>query len=213
MRGEIRSFAFDDKLWAIDGRTSDQGLGRLCHGLWTTYDDVCDHVISVPRETWENLRRCLAVLETDLEFVEVKHVSRPKDRAWAALGLAALAAAAVLSFWIKQWLVLASVWAVLSIVWVVVQVSRTCHQSCENLPAEFDFAPFRSESQWRTYEPLVARFDLPAYDPAKCHVPVRSRWAGALMNIPWYALLSLLVPLCLIRALFAKKTVMLIVRD
>lgn len=79
MAGEIRSYEFDD---AVDTfyetkATDDDSVRRIAHFLWSTYDDLIDHPVSVTQEGWASYRRILAFLATDLEIVKP-----PRKNAW-----------------------------------------------------------------------------------------------------------------------------------
>ncbi len=72
MRGETRSYGFDDRITPYFNRkgTADEGLRQIANALWRIYDDFIDHPISVTAEGWEALRRTLAYLQTDLELAK-----------------------------------------------------------------------------------------------------------------------------------------------
>ena len=63
MRGDIRTFAFDDANSECM-KSEDTGLNRISNWLYQIHDDTVDHPISVSRSTWESLRRIVAFLTT-----------------------------------------------------------------------------------------------------------------------------------------------------
>lgn len=79
MVGEIRSFEFDDRITPFyRAKVIDDGsVCQIAHFLWSTYDSLIDHPISVTQEGWATFRRILAFLGTDLE------IEKPQKRnAW-----------------------------------------------------------------------------------------------------------------------------------
>lgn len=65
MRGEIRTFDFDDiNTRCIDA--NDASLVALARTLWLFHDDLLNHRVSVSPEGWDVLRRIVAFLATDL---------------------------------------------------------------------------------------------------------------------------------------------------
>jgi hypothetical protein len=74
MTGEMRSFEFDDQTSPFQSAkaTSDESIRRISRELWTIYDDLIDHPISVTPEGWAALRRILAFLQTDLEIEKTR---------------------------------------------------------------------------------------------------------------------------------------------
>ncbi|MGQ0635348.1 MAG: hypothetical protein ACT4QC_12110 [Planctomycetaceae bacterium] len=81
MRGEIRTFAFDDRNSVYFGqrRTEDRSVLEISHALWTIHDDFIDHPISVASEGWMVLQRVVAFLATDLE---ASAVTKPLAPSW-----------------------------------------------------------------------------------------------------------------------------------
>ncbi|MBS0263836.1 MAG: hypothetical protein JSS02_18000 [Planctomycetes bacterium] len=78
MRGDISTFAFDDRNSAYfeGGQTQDQSVLEISRVLWTMHDDFVDHPISVSREGWLFLKRVVTFLDTDLELRETPRWTR-----------------------------------------------------------------------------------------------------------------------------------------
>src|SRR5262249_34981932 len=70
MRGDIRTFEFDDRNSAYfeQGRTEDRSVHDVARVLWTMHDDFIDHPVSVSAEGWRILARVATFLATDLEL-------------------------------------------------------------------------------------------------------------------------------------------------
>jgi hypothetical protein len=70
LRGEIRTFEFDDRNSAYFEQrlTEDQSVRDVSRILWTMHDDFIDHPVSVTAEGWQFLKRVVAFLGTDLEL-------------------------------------------------------------------------------------------------------------------------------------------------
>jgi len=81
MRGEIRSFALDDRITAHlgEGRTGDQSVTELARVLSRYYSDDVDHSISVTQAEWESLKRIVLFLTTDLEIQYDNSRPRPSE--------------------------------------------------------------------------------------------------------------------------------------
>jgi hypothetical protein len=177
MRGEIKSDQFDEQriVWEEECRKSqDEGAAQVCFLLWHFYDDVDAHPISVSPEQWDALRRYAAFLKTDLELETIVRW-RWHGRQWLGiLGLPMLVMAGVVLFGTGSWLPLAVVWLVLGVGWVIIR--QRCEANDE-VRAMWRFAPFWSEEQWRRYEPLAHKLDLPAYDPLIRNRPIRTKAA------------------------------------
>jgi hypothetical protein len=68
MRGEIRTFAFDDRNSKYDSpkATADPSVREVSRTLYAIHDDLIDHPISASPECWAALCRIVAFLGTDL---------------------------------------------------------------------------------------------------------------------------------------------------
>lgn len=87
MLGDIRSFDFEDRIDPLiyqPKTTDDDSVRRIAHFLWSTYDSVIDHSVSVTQEGWESYRRIVAFLGTDLEMREPKGTKpwRHDEKEW-----------------------------------------------------------------------------------------------------------------------------------
>lgn len=70
MRGDIRTFEFDDRnsVYFEKGLTDDRSVREIGSVLWSMHDDFIDHPISVTPEGWLFLMRVVAFLGTELEL-------------------------------------------------------------------------------------------------------------------------------------------------
>ena len=84
MRGEIRTFAFDDANSECVN-SSDHDLARVAKHLYQIHDDTVDHSISVPQLTWDRLNRVVAFLDTDTQCEQNENLPYwpfPNNQAW-----------------------------------------------------------------------------------------------------------------------------------
>lgn len=133
-------------------------------------DRQSEGTISVSRETWEQMRRELAFMETDLEIVITEN-SRPAGCCPRVLlltllmcGILATALYPVLGlgFWF------------FAVLWISVFPVGFLAAWLSYCPAGDVAAPFDSVEQWEAHKALTERFALPEYDPAvHCY---RKRW-------------------------------------
>jgi hypothetical protein len=67
MRGDIRTFEFDDRnsVYFEQGLTEDRSVRDIGRVLWSMHDDFIDHPISVSSDGWLVLKRIVAFLGTD----------------------------------------------------------------------------------------------------------------------------------------------------
>ncbi len=207
MRGEIKSDEFDEKRAAL--LTEDKSAHAIADTLWHAYDDLVNHPISVTEECWHMLQRYAAFLRTDLELEEVIKRRQHPNRGFAVLGLVALAAVFLLALWTAAWAVLAGTWLVIGLVWVFVLPEPDTDPEVERL---WQFAPFWNEQEWRQHEQLLDDLDLPEYDPAVHHKPIRRNVGDWVLMLPFRILRVAFVPLGLILALRADKTWVLMIR-
>jgi|SRR5579863_3089702 len=70
MRGDIRTFEFDDRnsVYFEKGLTEDRSVRGIGRVLWSMHDDFIDHPISVTPEGWQFLIKVVTFLRTDLEL-------------------------------------------------------------------------------------------------------------------------------------------------
>ncbi|MBI3464239.1 MAG: hypothetical protein HY000_14460 [Planctomycetes bacterium] len=192
MKGEIRSFEFDDRIWNAY-RTDDESAKRVSSILWHYYDDCIDHPISAPPEVWDYFRRILAFLKTDLELETLSQKTwRPGSR-YAALGLGLMALAALISYATASALPLAAVYVLVGLGWLFVKPVPVLNPLYRLFPC----APFRDEATWRSYEVLAEERDLPLYDPTVHGKPVRSARSRRWLSIQQYVLAMLFLPVAL----------------
>ena len=85
LRGELRTFAFDDENCAC-GDTKDESLRLISRQLYLIHDDTVDHPISVSEPVWAQLQQIAAFLGTDLEAAAQQHPAWPfaDEQQWQA---------------------------------------------------------------------------------------------------------------------------------
>ena len=179
MRGEVDNFALDDACFesVTDDRTVDE-LGRL---LWFFYDDCKPHRISVAREGWELLRRCVAFLRSDLELPERQPQSiwLHRGQLWGVAAAASIAVAGVGAWNGNPFCLLIPAIAV-GVPFSLVRWAAS--DADEPLPGAW--FPFSSEAQWRAHERLLAAESIPSYDPRLHDRPIRGRFESAVLWVP-----------------------------
>lgn len=80
MRGEIDNFAFDDRVMSTG--IADESVRRIGIVLWSTYDDLMRHPISVDSDGWRLYRRCAAFCQTSLEMLPEQTESHIDKMIW-----------------------------------------------------------------------------------------------------------------------------------
>jgi hypothetical protein len=70
--GEIGSFEFDDRIFAIHDTTEDKTVPNVVCLLWHHYDDIKDHPVALSRVEWDYFQRLLLLLRSDASLVTVR---------------------------------------------------------------------------------------------------------------------------------------------
>jgi hypothetical protein len=205
MRGEINNFELDDQIFERKP-TADRVLEKLRGSIWFIYDDCIPHHIHADRRGWEQLRRAIAFLKSDLErpqIYEIQPKSRViRQRAEGAIAMlviiisAYMAWSSTLLYLMLPGLIFGLPKAIL--MWIFGRRERSA-------PPRAPFYPFADEAQWKHYESLLTDDRIPVYDESKSNRPIRSQVANGMMIVP-SALVTVLViiPLASVFYLFRK---------
>jgi len=196
MRGEMRSFAFDEVVDEAMENSTDDALFDVAYQLWLFYDDFVDHSVSVSPQGWEYLRRLLAFLTTDYAITKRVH------RTWHRGQLVALGSLAMLIIAYHPWCNAAH-WPLFLVTWLGAALAAQYGtnppvRETSDLEEMWPFAPFLSEEDWQGHAGLLAQYRIPAYDPQEHARPHRSVCDGWAWEIPWWPSLFVVTPLRLL---------------
>jgi len=187
MRGEIQSTEFDRRKWEEPplAETTDASVEMLCYDTWLIHDDLIDHPLSVPRETWDWLRRVVAFLRTDLRLTTVETYAWHPKQLVGLLGLLAIAGGAALGLLWSAWWPLAAAWVAAGSVGYFYGQLRQPQPSAA-VQELGRWAPFRSRAEWESRQHLVGPGELPDYDPALHCRPVREPPPSPTVRLSWF---------------------------
>jgi len=81
---DIASFAFEDELDELAGKTVDRTVRHVSHALWFHYDSVKDHTVVLSKEEWDYFQRLLLLVKSSA----VVGVEPRRIWSWSQLGAA-----------------------------------------------------------------------------------------------------------------------------
>jgi len=199
MRGEMKSFAFDEAVEQAMENSKDSALFDVADWLWRFYDDFKDQSVYATPQGWEYLKRLLAFLTTD------HAITKRVRRTWHRGQLVALGSLVVLIATYHPWCNAAH-WPLFLATWITAALAA---RYGTNPPAEptpemeelWQFAPFLSEEDWQAHARLLDRYGIPPYDPQEHTPPHRSRLEEWALIIPWGILGFVALPLVLLSRL------------
>jgi hypothetical protein len=207
LRGEIDNLEFHQRLHALE--TVDHTVSDIRFGLWFVYDDFVSHPVSVSREGWDQLRRTVAFLRSDLVFSRVTD-SKASERSKSSRvrGIAVLSAMIVAGFiaWKMTWLGLLLPGLVEGPLVLMDMWRDRRKPSRDDQPMKATFFPFDCERDWIAHAHLLESDRLPDYDPDLHDQPIRPKanrlWLG-MRSIPAYGLFLFAIdPLFLVMQLW-----------
>lgn len=221
MRGEVDRKALHRRFETIRAGLSETAIrDRYLDYLLTWERHEAHHSLS--KEDWNELRRDLAFLKTNLPDVnfpnrderERRRQNRRRHNLLARWHLLALAIALGFSFFLGWWLV-AVAFFLSSILY---QISEWRHNAVQagELERLMAFHPFASEEEWLAHEPLLEDFRLPAYVPGTHVEPVLKRILNAACLAVGFVIIGSVFafmyafcivswPLWLVHAAFSKR--------
>lgn len=189
MRGEITNSVYLERAealwqWARDPKSGgvidfvrdesgrDNYAAYVCGTACVLKDRSVEGTVSVSRDTWEQMRRTLAFLETEFELEDAGTRRRP---GWPVRALLALIA--VLLGWsaILYAILGPGIWLAIFI-WLSAGPAGMIVGLVWGTRREENADPFERVDQWRKHEHLTGRFNLPAYDAGRHHARRTYAW-------------------------------------
>lgn len=142
-----------------------------------------EHFISVQLDVWEHMCRVLAFLETDMEMSSIppadrmplKHVKKIDDFTgfFKAIGTTiVLSVLYGLSFGINFGLFIVA-WIGFGVSALIIGGKRNAERLQKRSQDINSYAPFSDKEQWEAHRHLLARFNLPIYDPNIHNKPLK----------------------------------------
>lgn len=190
MRGDIDNFALEK---ALVSRSTDRGFNRVSVAVWFIYDDIKRHHVHGPPAVWDFLCRCIAYLKSDLE-------PPPPRRTY--LGKRQLAGGGLICIWLLAWRASSpghrlpfyfAVWASSAVLVAPVYLFRRRRRRLTADSTEHENHPFPSREQREAHMPLLEGLPIPAYDPDRWNVPIRSKEAEKLIKLNSIVVLPLAI--------------------
>jgi hypothetical protein len=197
---QITAFEFDQALWKIRSRTTDETVQFVAQALWLFYDDVRDHKIVADKAVWDLFQRMLLLLHSDAELVFFLRREWTVRQPLASFALAGFVWAAFRLGFGYPLLALVVPFGLFSIL-----LARWRRWSDAARDTDWRRFPFSSLAEIRAVRRRCPRFQKQHYPEHLEQRKIRTWTSGRVLAMPTYAAWVLLAPLVLIFQMLPEK--------